>query len=182
MRGGSIAKRYVTALLSLAKAENKVEAIEQELSQLNQAMAQSSELRTTLETPLIRPELKKQSWLKVAEKLQIGPLLRNLVLTLIDQKRINLLPLMTLLYRDMADEQLGQVRVQITSTVPLGAYQPRLEAALAKSLQRKVLLNVKVDPTLLGGFIVHVQDKIFDASLRNDLRRLQETIAKRAVA
>ncbi len=182
MRGGSVAKRYATALIRVAQETGKLEAIQKELEAVNLAMVDNPELKGILESPIVKPSQKTLLWGQIQNRLKMTPYLDHLLQILIDQKRVGLLPLIGLLYRDMADEWMGQVRVKVKTAVALGAHQNKLQALLEKSLGKKVLLEVQTDPSLLAGFVIQIQDKVFDATLKRDLERLQESIEKQAVA
>ncbi|HCU25960.1 MAG TPA: F0F1 ATP synthase subunit delta, partial [Deltaproteobacteria bacterium] len=84
--------------------------------------------------------------------------------------------------RDMADERKGRIRVQVTSAVDLGDHQVQLKAILEKVLKQEVIFEAKVDPKLLGGLVLQVKDRIFDASLKGELERLRENLIAKAVA
>ncbi len=72
--------------------------------------------------------------------------------------------------------------MQVTSATPLGGTEAKLKGILENSLKQQVLLETKVDPGLLGGLVVRVQDRVFDASLKGELDRLKETLTAEAVA
>ena len=182
MKGGSVAKRYATALIGVAQEQGKIDEIYQALASLTEQIRKFSDLKTALESPLVKPSQKKAFWKELQAKLSLDPILNNLVQILIDQKRVSLLPLITLIYRDMADEILGRMRVQIKTAASLGSSEEKLKSLLEKSLGCKVILEIKLDPSLLAGLIVQMKDQVFDASLKNDLKKLQESIEKKAVA
>lgn len=182
MRGGSIAKRYATALIRVARERNRLEPVQKELSALAEVVAQNPRLKEALETPVITPSKKKALFAALRDKIALGEEVSNLVKVLIDQERFEVLPLLQLIFRDLSDAALGQVRVQVQSATPLGEQEVQLQTVLEKALGKKVLLEVEVRPQLIGGLAVRVGDKIFDGTLKKKLEGIKERIVRKAVA
>ncbi len=182
MKQGSIAKRYATALIKVAQEQGQVERFMEDLERLHRQFEGHSHLQSILDSPVVRPSQKKQILKALLPKFSLSPALVNLMNILIDNDRVFTLPMIYLLYRDMSDELLGRVRIEVRAAVPLGAQEEKLKAVLEKRLKKKVLMEVKVEPEILGGLIVRVQDQVLDASLKRDLERIKEDIARRAVA
>lgn len=182
MKQGSASKRYASALLQVAQEQGKVAAFDSELQTLVAAFQHSSGLTVALASPVIPPSKKKAIFDAVAAKFGIGANLRNLVHILIDNGRVSEVQLIALIYRDLADELEGRVRVQVTSAAPLGENEGKLKTILEKTLKQQVLLEAKVDPEILGGMVVRVQDRVFDASLKGELERWKEALSSEAVA
>lgn len=182
MRSGSVAKRYALALIQVAQEDGKVDAYQKELEQLQELMRDNRELQTILRSPVVKPAAKKRIFQEMGAKVGLSPAVKHLIFVLIDQDRVLDLPLVTLIYRDMTDEILGQVRVLVTAAVPLGPQGDKLKGILEKRLKMKVLLDVKTDPEILGGLVVQIRDQVFDGSLMRELEKVKASIQKRAVA
>jgi F-type H+-transporting ATPase subunit delta len=81
-------------------------------------------------------------------------------------------------YRALADEDLGQARAEVRTAVALTEEAKRqLAARLERAVGKRILLEERVDPTLLGGFVARVGSLILDGSLDGQLRRLRERLA-----
>jgi len=182
MRQGSIAKRYASALLQVAMSQGKVDEFEQQLQTIASTFSQHPVLQTAMASPVVSHSQKKALFAALAPKMNISPFVGNLIRVLIDNERIPELSLINLIFRDLADEQKGRVRVEVTSAVPLNGNETKLKSILETSLKQQVLLEAKVDPNLLGGLVVRVQDRFFDASLKGELDRLKESLTAEAVA
>jgi F-type H+-transporting ATPase subunit delta len=73
----------------------------------------------------------------------------------------------------------GVLRANITAAVPLDAEQQQaIGASLAKQTGKQVALNVNVDPQLLGGVKAEIGGRLFDGSLRTQLKRIEESLTK----
>jgi F-type H+-transporting ATPase subunit delta len=106
--------------------------------------------------------------------------LRNLVGVLATRGRIDRLRDIGAAYRDLVDGDLGRVRAQVRTAVPLTAQERlALAARLGRALGGKqVLLEEVVDRNLLGGFIAQVGSLVLDGSLDDQLARLRERVVR----
>jgi F-type H+-transporting ATPase subunit delta len=102
---------------------------------------------------------------------------KNFLLLLTENKRLNVLP-------DMADafnayyaalEKISKVRL-ITAIEAEQTFQQKLSQALAKRIQHDVMLQCEIDPSLIGGAIIHIGDRVIDGSVRGKLTRLLESL------
>ncbi len=192
MSQGSVAKRYATALLEVAREMGKVDAIGQELQDMLRLFKEQSALRQVLESPAIPSKQKKQIYHEVRnqfskkgffkdwigfgkDKKQDGPV-DNLIKILIDRNRMTVFPLLSRIYQDLADEAGGRLRVEVRSAIELGEQAVLLKGLLQKRLGGEVVLKTKIEPELLGGMLIKTQDVVFDASLKGDLLRMKERI------
>ena len=98
---------------------------------------------------------------------------RNFLALLADNGRLQFLPEIAELFRQMKDDAERIVEVAITSAAPMaGEEQAKLVAALEKRFDRKVQLQADVDPSLIGGAVVRAGDLTIDGSLKAKLVRL----------
>lgn len=84
--------------------------------------------------------------------------------------------------RRLFNEAQGIVEVQLTTANPLDdALRDRIRSALAANLQRDVELITRVDSRLIGGMIVRVGDKVYDASVVQQLAAMRKSAVEKAV-
>ncbi|MGH9477544.1 MAG: F0F1 ATP synthase subunit delta, partial [Terriglobales bacterium] len=92
----------------------------------------------------------------------------NLLLLLVSGRRQQLLPAIVQAYSELVDSREGRVRARLTTAVSLSAAErEQLAQSLGKQLGRQVRFEAEVDPELLGGAVIRVGDRVFDASLRS---------------
>lgn len=97
------------------------------------------------------------------------------------RRSVQLLGALALAIRDGARGRAGGVEVAVTSAIVLDDRQRRQIAdTLGEILGREVVLVEKVDPRVLGGLVVRVGDKVFDASVAAELGRMKKSLAERA--
>lgn len=93
-------------------------------------------------------------------------------------KRLMLLPEISVLYEAHRAEQEKTLDVDVSSYSDLSnTQQEQLVESLSKRLQRKITLNISIDPSLLGGAIIRAGDLVIDGSVRGKLNKLSTGLA-----
>jgi F-type H+-transporting ATPase subunit delta len=174
---GVIAKRYATALLELGGESGQLDALVDEITRAAEAYEASSELRNAFENPLIPPSAKKAILGDIGERLGLGAVARSFLGLLVDRRRIRALPPIATRLREMADLRRGITRAEVSTAMPLPEeYFEKLQRELERTTGRKVALDRKLDPTLIGGVRVRIGDTVYDGSLVARLKQLKETM------
>ncbi|MBW2452729.1 MAG: ATP synthase F1 subunit delta, partial [Deltaproteobacteria bacterium] len=82
-------------------------------------------------------------------------------------------------YQRLADELSGILSAQITSAIELDdVNQQAIASSLEKQTGKQVAVNVKVDPELIGGLKAEIGGRLFDGSLKTQLKRIEESLTK----
>lgn len=175
----AISKRYAKALVNIGAEQQAVERYGQELANVSYVFASEDQLRLLLESPTF-PLDKKSTMLKeLSEVLQLSDGMRNFLGLLLQKDRLKFLGQISSDYRILADELSGTVRAQITSAGELdGAQREAIRLALEKQTGKTVELRVHVDSTLIGGLQVGIGGKVFDGSVKTQLKRIADTLNK----
>lgn len=112
------------------------------------------------------------------EKVKEDSAVSNLVILLAANNRLMLLPEINALYEVHRAEQEKTLVVDVISfSTVSSAQQEQLIESLSKRLQRKVALNISIDPLLLGGAIIRAGDLVIDGSVRGKLNKLSTGLA-----
>lgn len=172
---GSIARRYARALLAIGHEQHNDDALAHEVERLASAYERSAELRTVLENPVFSLTQRQAVLDDLARRLALSKTTQTLAQMLLTRGRLRALPGIARSLRELVDEQIGRVRVQITSAKPLEAGpEARLRTALARATGKTVLIEKKVDPSLIAGVVTQVGDVVYDGSLASELQELRE--------
>jgi F-type H+-transporting ATPase subunit delta len=111
--------------------------------------------------------------------LRLSDGMKNFLCLLLEKNRISYVPQVDQNYRKFADDLSGVVRAQITSASKLTkARSDALQAGLEKQTGKKVVLSVKTDKSLIGGLQAELVGKLFDGSVKTQLKRIADTLAK----
>jgi F-type H+-transporting ATPase subunit delta len=148
-----------------------VDGFNAELNRFSALLTESRELSTVFSNPAYGIESKSAILKDLVGKLQLSPMISNLLMLLLERGRISVLPQIAENYGAFADE--------LSSGLPLEAGQiEEIRSALAKSTGKKVELKVEVDPSLIGGVVTKIGGKVFDGSVRTQLARIQDILQK----
>jgi len=178
MANVSIARRYARALIEVASETHSLDKALSALESFTTLLDQNAELREMAVNPAYN---RSQRW-TVTEKVlgAMGvqePGLLNFFRLLVDRNRLGSLPNITRIFRDLADHKAGRVRGIVTSAKPLASDSlTRLEQSLERITQRNVVLQSRVDPSLIGGLSAQVGSVTFDGSLRNQIQELRHSL------
>ncbi len=173
-----VAKRYARALFSVAGKGGKLDAVQRDLSTVAAACKQSPELQRVLESPLVTADRKREI-IDLVFKSDIDALTRQFLHLLVDKRREEILPTVGEEFVRLADEARGLIRARAVVAGPLDDLQ---HASFLESLERRtgktVELTVDVDPAIIGGAVVRMQDKVIDGSVRGALERIREEMLR----
>ena len=171
MQNVSIARRYARALLEVAGAN--ADQVVTQLDALNGLLSLSTELFDVVSNPAYTRTDRMAVLEKLLPLVGAGTELSNTMRLLNDRNRLEELPNLARVYRDMVDAKLGRVRSKVTSAVALTADQQKKLADSLKALtQKEVVLETAVDPALIGGATAQVGSMLYDGSLRAQLAEL----------
>ena len=175
MIAGSLARRYARALLDIGIAKGVYEQLGKDMDELGALYGGSRDLTEALTNPVF-PLARRRAVLEaILERTKVSPITRNFALLLLDRDRIPYLPAIARELRLMVDERAGRVRGVVTSARPLAPdHLAGIQAALEKASGRKVLLEKREDPALLGGVVAKVGDVVYDGSVRTQLETMKE--------
>ncbi len=179
-RRKSAARRYAEATFEVAVRDDAVDAWRKDLDTAASVVAEER-IGRALANPAIPLETRIATAEATFGKL-VGPKVLNLVRLMLRRGRIQELPRLAAEFRRLHDERQGIARASITSTLPLEPDEvASLKERLASSTDRRVELDLKVDPSLLGGLVVQLGDLLVDGSVRSRLERLRNRLVSGAL-
>ncbi|MFL5320427.1 MAG: ATP synthase F1 subunit delta [Myxococcaceae bacterium] len=173
----SVARRYARALIDIAAEMSLLDKVSTELSDFVKLLEGSAELSDVLVNPAYVKSQRLQVVDQLAASAKLSLPVQNLLKLLVERNRINTLPDIQRLYADLADARSGRVRGKVTTAVALpDETVKRLEAQLEKLTQRDVVLETKVDPSLIGGVSAQVGNMVIDGSVKSQLETLRREL------
>ena len=175
----TITTPYAEAFLQVAESRNEVEKIVEQSKSVLELWSQSSDFSDAMASPVLEVETKKEVLEKIFSK-KVTPSFLNLLKLLADRKRIGYLDSVLERMLELYREQRNIALATITSATALNDDQQEeiLKTVQSVAGTNNLELELKVDPNLIGGFIVNVGSKVIDASLSGQVRRLGLALAK----
>jgi F-type H+-transporting ATPase subunit delta len=175
---GSLARRYTRALFQLAREAGQEEKIGREIEQF-QAAASGSELQGVLTNPAFPLDSRKRILIQVANGMQLSILSIHFLSILLERDRLTHLPGMVNCYRRLLNEAMGRVDAKVVGAAQLDAAMvERLREQLQGISGKRVVLHQETDPGLLGGLVVELEGKVYDGSVRTQLEKMKQRIAR----
>ncbi len=172
MAGTRAAIRYAKATLSLALSNKKGDNVNNDMQLIANTITENEDLANVISNPVLETKAKKAVLLAIFPKLDT--ISAGVLDVLIANKRIDLLNAVALKYTELFDAHNGKEAAQVITAVPLTKDLEAKVLAKVKALTNKAVdLESIVDETILGGFILRVGDKQFDASISNKLNKLK---------
>ncbi|MDX8151430.1 ATP synthase F1 subunit delta [Patulibacter brassicae] len=171
-----IARVYARSLFEVAREKGNLDAVADQLGQIDDAFAESRDLRVYFFSPYFSTAEKRDALGKVV--VDAEPILVNLLDVLVENHRLPALPRLRRAFDALWREERKLLPVQITSAVPLDDEAARrIGDEIGRRTGRQIELSTEVDPGLVGGMTLRVGNQILDASIRNRLESLRRQVA-----
>ncbi len=175
---GSLSRRYTRAIFQLAREAGQEEKVGQEIEQFYTAYS-SSELQGVLTNPTFGLDSRKNVLVQIVEVQQLSPLTGHFLSLLLERDRLTYLPSIVACYRRLLNEVEGRVEAKVVGARPLEpGMLNRLRELLGGISSREVVLQQETDPGLIGGLLVELEGTIYDGSVRTQLEKMKQRIAR----
>lgn len=171
------AARYARALFEAALEAGVAEKVASELESFSRLVESVPALGETLHTPALPVSVRRRVLLEILDRAGAERLTRNFLGLVVDRNRINLLPEMVRAYLDVLDEHMGVVSVEVMAASELEPEeQERLRRRLERLTERRVKMQIAVDPELIGGLVVKINSTVYDGSIKRQLQEFKRRI------
>jgi F-type H+-transporting ATPase subunit delta len=172
-----MAGRYATALFELALEQNALDRVRGDLDGFDSLVADNPDLTRLVRSPVFTSEEQAKAIAAVLTKAGIGGLAANFIKLVASNRRLFAIRDMARDFRSLVARHRGEVSAQVTVAEPLNDQRlNELKDALKSVTGKDVALDVKVDPTIIGGLIVKLGSRMVDTSLRTKLNALKHAM------
>ena len=177
----SLATPYADALLQVGEAAGGADALAVEAKALLDAWHSSADLQGAMRSPVLALNAKKSA-LVAMFGASISPSMLNLLKVLVDRQRIGILDAVLNRFLELYRELRGITLAKVISATALSKEQQLklTEKVKAMAGTNSVDIELSVDPTLIGGFVVQLGSQVVDASLLGQVKRLGLSLARAA--
>ena len=173
MRDTTIARNYAETLLVLAGRAEDLRGWGKIMTDVSSAIEQNPTLRLFLESPKVSGTQKSEVIGKAFSDRMPRLMLRFLQ-TLIAHRRQMLIPEIAQEYLNLVDEAEGRIHARVTVAKETDdAERDAIAQHLSRMFGKQVVPHLSVDPSIMGGVVVHVGDTVLDGSVKKRLASLR---------
>jgi F-type H+-transporting ATPase subunit delta len=175
----TVANRYAKALADVIMERGQTLAVSDEITAFSQVIEQNPELREVFASPVIALERKKAVLNDLLARLQFRPTTNNFLQLLLTNQRLHQIEVVRASLMKELDERAGVVSADVTTARALAANeQEHLLQQLETATGKRVRLQFKTDPDIIGGIVTRIGSLIYDGSIKNQLALMKQQLAK----
>ena len=168
--------RYAKAILDLATSKNVANEVSNDMFLIATTINGNLELDTFIQNPTIKVEAKENALLEVFANT--NEVTKSLFHLLFENKRFEILGAIASEYNKLFDEMNGVQVAKVTTAIPMDAdLEAKVKAKIATFSDKKVTIENTVDASIIGGFILRIGDKQYNASVANRLQVLKRELS-----
>ena len=176
MSGIRAAIRYANAILEIADSKGVASEVSADMTLIATTITGNSELTHFIQNPLIKTDTKKNVVLEVFAS--VNPVTQSLFHLLLENKRFEILAAIAVEYNNLFDVMNGVEVAKVTTAFPMdAALEAKVLAKIATFSDKKVTIENTVDASIIGGFILRIGDKQYNASVANRLHVLKRELS-----
>jgi F-type H+-transporting ATPase subunit delta len=173
----ALAERYATALFDIADERRALDEVASDLRQLRAMLAASVDLKRLVRSPILSRTDQARAVEALARRAELSALVRDFLAVVARNRRLFAVPAMIDGFLAMLAARRGEVTAEVIAAQALSETQLNtLSEHLLRTVGRRVSVDARVDPRLIGGMIVKVGSRMVDASVDSKLRRLQSAM------
>jgi len=178
----TVAARYAKSLIDLAQEQNNVEAIKSDMELFHRVLKANPELNAVLANPIVSHSKK----IKILDEV-FGGKVNNVSISffrlMVNKSRGEVLYATSQEFVNMYDVKNHIVHATVVSAAALSKEnEDKIMAEVVSAIGGTVKLETKVDPSLIGGFVLTVGDRQIDTSIANDLKKIKKEFAQKVIA
>lgn len=175
-----LGETYANALIGFGEKTGGTEKLVQQF----EAVADAIQSLPKLDAMLRSPRIAVADKLKLLDKALAGRIdakLMNFLKILLEKGRFDCVPAIQTAAKKIFDEMSGRVGAIMTTAEEVDdSVRRQVEEKLAGMLGKKVQLESRTDPSIIGGMVVRIGDTVYDGSVKNQLNRVRSRATKRA--
>ncbi len=168
--------RYAKAILEIADSKKSAAEVSVDMALIATTIAGNLELHSFIQNPLIKTDVKKDVVSEVFAS--VSAVTKSLFHLLLENKRFEILEAIAVEYNNLFDIMNGVEVAKVTTAIPMdAALEAKVSAKIATFSNKKITIENTVDPSIIGGFILRIGDKQYNASIANRLQVLKRELS-----
>ena len=172
-----VSGRYATALFELARDEQSIDAVRADLDKFEVMLNDSEDLKRLVRSPVFSADAQLKALTAILDKAGISGTTAKFLKVLTANRRLFAVADVIRAYRALVAKFKGEATAEVTVAEQLSDKNlDALKAALKSVTGKDVALNVKVDPSIIGGLVVKLGSRMVDSSLRTKLNSIKNAM------
>ena len=172
-----VAGRYATALFELAREQKSVDAVKADLDRFGAMVDENAELARLVRSPVFTADEQARALTAVLSNAGIGGLAANFLQLVASNRRLFTIGQILKAFRLLVAQHKGEVTAEVTVAEKLDdKHLDALKSALRNVTGKDVDLDVKIDPSIIGGLIVKLGSRMVDTSLKTKLNAIKHAM------
>lgn len=178
MRGNRAASRYAKSLLDLSTEKNNVDSVNEDMEMIASTVSENRDLELLLQSPIVKSD-KKQAILDTVFP-NVSDVTKAFISIIVSKGRENILGVIAEKFVQQYKTQKGIIVAELKSAIKLDDTLKAKILSLVNPSNKEIEVVEKIDESVLGGFIVRVDDKQVDASIASRIAELKLEFSKNA--
>ena len=168
--------RYAKAILDIASDKGVAQAVNNDMTLIASTIKSNKELSTFIENPTTKVEVKESALQEIFA--DTNAVTKSLFRLLFENKRFEILDSVASEYNNLFDESNGVEIAKVTTAIAMdAALEAKILAKIATFSNKKITIENTIDPSIIGGFILRIGDKQYNASVANRLQTLKRELS-----
>lgn len=177
----TVASRYAKSLIDLAQEQNNLEEIRKDMGFFVDTLKANPQLQAVLRNPIVSHDKK----VKILDGLfggKVNQATGAFFRIMINKSRGEILYATAQEFINQYNTLKHIVKATVVSAAPLSeANKQQITNEIKQAVGGEVILQTKIDPNLIGGFVLTVGDRQVDTSIATDLKKLKKDFASKVV-
>ena len=180
MTNRTAANRYARALFDVAvKEQQDLGTIDRELAEFIDLLKQHATFGKVLLNPAVPAPRKRAAVAAVISQAKLAPAMAKLLVLLAERDRFILLPDLLEAYRQRVRDLRKIVRAEVVTAEALSAERAQaVERGLEQASGGHVQMDMRVDPSLIGGVVARIGSTVYDGSVARQLERMKARLTE----
>lgn len=176
MVGTRVTIRYARALFELAREKKLLSQVADDLNYVLQVYQSSADFSRLLDSPVVQTADKKKIFVRLFRN-KVNPLTGEFLDMVVEKGRENLLAIIIERFHELLDREQGILRGRLETAYRFSQDQlAALKKQMDKLTGKNVIIRQHVNPELLGGFIIRLEDTVIDTCIKSQLARMREAM------
>jgi F-type H+-transporting ATPase subunit delta len=172
----AIAKRYATSLLEVVAPDDLLSKVKGELSSVLERLRESDSYKKHIFSRFSPERVKRALVETLIEGMQLSAIVINFINLLILNNRLELLEIIIFYFNELILKKTNIIKVELVTSGNDLDLELELKKVFNSISSKSIFIDTTIDPDILDGFIVKVDNKVLDYSLRNKLKRLERSL------